>query len=144
MGRDQFSQLRHYPIAPAAFTERFENQKLPCWVAAANDTVFGYASARYFRPFAGSAHVAETAIYLRQEIRGHGVGERLYQKLLDHLPEDGFTVAVALITDPNPASEQLHRKLGFIRQGILPDLGRKNGQSLTASVWTKKINRGVA
>jgi phosphinothricin acetyltransferase len=128
------------PVTEAAFAERLANPQLPCWVAATESKLLGYASARHFRPFAGSAHVAETAIYLQDTCRGHGIGLKLYQALLESLPSFGFEVAVALITDPNPASEHLHKKVGFIRQGVLPDLGRKNRRSLTASLWTRQSN----
>ena len=43
--------------------------------------------------------------------------------------------AYALVTIPNPASEGLHRAMGFAMQGVQPDTGYKNGSWYGLGTW---------
>jgi phosphinothricin acetyltransferase len=89
--------------------------------------VAGYA---YGGPFAGRAAYrwsCAVSVYLERGRRRTGAGRALYGALLDRLAGRGFCVAFAGIALPNPASEGLHRALGFEPVGTYRRVGWKGG-----------------
>ena len=99
------------------------------WLVAEEDrAVAGYAYAGPFRDRPAYDRTAETTVYLRPDAGGRGLGRALYAALLDALASDGFHLAVAGMTLPNPASQGLHRALGFRSVGIFEQVGHKFGR----------------
>lgn len=90
--------------------------------------VLGYAKSARFRPKAAYASTCETSVYVGSAARGHGVGGALYTELLGRLDRSGLRLAVAGVTDPNPASAQLHRSHGFAPVGTFSGVGVKFGR----------------
>ncbi len=56
-----------------------------------------------------------------------GLGRVLMSTLLDILRRQGFHLAVAGVTLPNPGSVALHRSLGYVRVGEFQAIGWKRG-----------------
>jgi phosphinothricin acetyltransferase len=56
---------------------------------------------------------------------GAGIGTRLDAALLDLLRRDQVHLVVAVVAQPNPASNALHRRLGFSEVGTLDEVGFK-------------------
>ncbi len=75
--------------------------------------VLGYAYASRYRERAAYRWSVEDSVYLDPEARGKGHGAALLSALLSILRVQGFAKVYAVITPPNPASVELHRKLGF-------------------------------
>lgn len=100
----------------------------PWLVAQAGEQLLGYAYAGPHRQRQAYDWTVESSVYLRPEARGQGLGRRLYQELLALLQRQGFRTVLAGLTLPNPASEALHRQLGFQDVGIFPAVGFKAGQ----------------
>lgn len=100
----------------------------PWLVAQAGERLLGYAYAGPHRQRQAYDWTVESSVYLRPEARGQGLGRRLYQQLLELLVRQGFRTVLAGITLPNPASEALHRQLGFQEVGVYPAVGFKAGQ----------------
>ena len=119
-------------------TERFP------WLICDNGTdVLGYAYAGPHRERAAYRWSVDVAIYMAGGYRGHGVGTALYTALFDVLRIQGFYKAYAGITLPNPASIQLHRRLGFELVGVYKQVGFKGGAWHDVSWWELTLQTPV-
>jgi phosphinothricin acetyltransferase len=98
------------------------------FVAEHAGRVVGYACTRPFRYKAAYDTTVETSVYLAPGAEGHGLGGRLYERLLGSLTGADVHRIVAGITLPNPASIALHERTGFSRVGVLREVGRKFGR----------------
>ncbi|MGL5850661.1 MAG: GNAT family N-acetyltransferase [Phycicoccus sp.] len=106
-------------------------------VADAEGTVVGFAYADTYRPRPAYDGTRETSVYLTSSARGRGVGRALYDQLLDRVDTDGIHTCLAVIALPNPASEALHRAVGFDRVGTLREVGRKFGRWVDTGLWQR-------
>ena len=70
--------------------------------------------------------------------RRTGAGRMLYEALLERLTQRGYLTFIAGMTLPNPASEGLHRALGFELVGIYRRIGYKFGAWHDVA-WTQLI-----
>ena len=113
-------------------------QAIAWFVLEQNARVVGYAYAGRFHPRAAYRWACEVSVYLEQGRRRTGAGRRLYDVLLPHLTERGYRMAIAGMTLPNPASEGLHRALGFEPVGTYRDIGYKFGAWHDVA-WTQKV-----
>jgi phosphinothricin acetyltransferase len=89
--------------------------------------VAGYAYAGRFHPRAAYRWACEVSVYLEPGRRRTGAGRALYDVLLGDLADRGYRMAIAGMTLPNPASEGLHRALGFEPVGTYRRIGYKLG-----------------
>lgn len=103
------------------------------------DTVLGYAYSGAFRSRPAYRHTRETSVYLAPDAMGSGLGTRLYGDLLDLLRRDGIHLVVAVVTQPNPPSNALHRKLGFTEVGTLDEVGFKFGAYLSTTYFQLRL-----
>ena len=92
-----------------------------CWLVAADETgVLGFAYYGPFRERSAYRRTVENSIYVREDLRGQGVGKELGSALIARAAEAGFRQMVALIGDSdNVASIGVHASLGFTRSGVL-------------------------
>jgi phosphinothricin acetyltransferase len=104
-------------------------------VAEEDGEVVGYAYACRWRERSAYDWAVEVSVYVDAAQQGKGVGRALYAELLDRLRAQGFRVAVAGITLPNPASIALHERLGFERVGALGRIGWKVGAWHDVGYW---------
>ena len=114
-------------------------ERMPWLVCMAGENTAGYAYATPFRTRAGYRWTAELTVYVHPAYHRRGVGRALYTALLRCLAEQGFHMAVAIISLPNDASVGLHESLGFHRTGILERIGHKHGRWIDDDVWQKEI-----
>jgi phosphinothricin acetyltransferase len=110
------------------------------WLVATNgeengDAVLAYAYASKFRERPAYRYVVETSIYVSGPVQGQGVGKLLYRALVDTLRRQGFVHAVSVISLPNDYSINLHEATGFRRQGVLRELGFKQGRWIDVGFW---------
>ena len=80
-----------------------------------------------------------TTIYVREDARGHGVGKRLYSRLLELLSELGYYRAFAGIALPNAASVALHKSVGFRHLGVYRSVGFKFGAWRDVRWWQRQL-----
>jgi L-amino acid N-acyltransferase YncA len=99
----------------------------PWLVLEIDGVVAGYAYASRHRDRAAYAWAVDTAVYVGDGHRGHGVGRALYTALVDFLRAQGYFKACAGITLPNPASVALHEAIGFKPVGVYRGIGYKLG-----------------
>ena len=100
----------------------------PYLAAEEEGAVTGYAYAHRIAERAAYAWGAELSIYLHPSAAGKGLGARMYRALMDLLRLQGVRTSYGLVASPNPASEGLHRSLGFHRMGVQRNAGYKNGR----------------
>ena len=99
----------------------------PYLVCQDGDEVLGYAYAHRLGERAAYQWNAELSIYLSSRAAGRGLGTALYLTLMDLLRLQGVKTVCGIVTRPNPASEGLHRALGFRLTGVREKAGYKNG-----------------
>lgn len=111
------------------------------WRIAELDGAFaGYATASPFRPKRAYDTTVETTVYLRPGLEGRGLGRLLYGDMLSAAAQDGFRVALALITVPNAASVALHEALGFEALGVMREVGYKLGAWRDVGTWVLRLS----
>ena len=107
----------------------------PWLVLERGGAVTGYAYATPHRERAAYRWSVDTSVYVGEAHRGAGVGRALYERLLALLRAQGYYVAHAGITLPNPASVALHERLGFAPVGVYPAVGWKHGAWHDVGWW---------
>ena len=127
------------PRGPSHFTHRLDGDPLGelLLVAETDGVVVGYAAAGAFRPRPAYAATRETSVYLTAAARGRGTARALYADLLRRLDAAGVRTQVAVVALPNPASEALHRRLGFVHVGTLREVGRKHGRWVDTALYQR-------
>lgn len=103
-------------------------ERAPWLVVELDGTVRGFAYATRHRERPAYDWTAETTVYVDEAFTGRGVGQTAMTALLELLRLQGFHLAVAGITLPNPASVALHQALGFREVGVYPAIGWKLGR----------------
>ena len=127
--------------SPEEFAGRIAHtlERYPYLVLEEEGSPLGYAYAHPLAQRAAYGWSAELSIYLAQNTRGRGLGEKLYGALTKLLALQGVRTACALVTSPNPHSEAFHEKLGFVCTGLQEQVGYKNGRWLGVSFYQKAI-----
>jgi len=103
-------------------------------VARVDDEVVGFAYSGSFRPRPAYSRTRETSVYVAAGASHQGLATRLYEELLDLLRRDQIHLVIAVVSEPNPASDALHRRLGFTEVGTLDEVGFKFG-AYVSSTW---------
>jgi phosphinothricin acetyltransferase len=102
-------------------------ERLPWFVATLDGATVGYAYASPHRSRAGYRWAVDVSAYVHADLRGRGIGRRLYAALLAVLERQRFRRAYAGIALPNAASEALHRAAGFVPVAVYRRVGWKVG-----------------
>ena len=119
------------------FARRIEtySAKYPYLVAEMNGIPVGYAYACPLGSRPAFDWSVETAIYIREDCKGMGIGQLLYEKLEAILKIMGIrtmTVAVASVEREDPyltnASIAFHLRMGFTSVGTFRNAGCKFGR----------------
>ena len=119
-----------HPPESRSFRTRIEQmmEKLPWLVAEVDGKVVGYAYAAPHRVRAAYSWSTEFSVYIGSQYRHQGVGALLYQRLVTLVQRQGYRNVYALITLPNQAAVELHRKLGFTELEVRHHAGYKLGR----------------
>jgi L-amino acid N-acyltransferase YncA len=111
------------------------------WLACeAEGRVVGYAYAGPHRVRETYQWSTEVSIYIDSASRKSGVGTALYTSLFACLRLQGYRIALAGITTPNPGSQALHARMGFEDIGTFKDVGYKLGS--WQDVWWCQLSLG--
>ncbi len=134
------------PPSVEAMMERFESITGHGWafVVATDETgVVGYAYFTQLRDRSAYRYSAEDSIYVRDDVRGQGVGKALVARLLQDADRVGFRQMFAVIGDSdNVGSIGVHTSLGFQRVGVLRACGFKFGRWVDAVYMQRALGRG--
>ena len=122
----------------AEFEDRIRRtmEQYPFLVYQADDgQVLGYAYASRFQSRRAYDWSAETSVYVRQDVRGKGVGRSLYEELENLLRRQGVRNMYACIASPredntnlSDASIRFHAAMGFRLAGNFCRCGNKFSQ----------------
>jgi phosphinothricin acetyltransferase len=114
------------------------------WLVAADATgVLGYAYFTQIRDRSAYRFTAEDSVYVREDVRGQGVGKALVVRLLEEAERQGFRQMIAVIGDSeNVGSIGVHASLGFQRVGTLRATGLKFGRWLDSVYMQRALGQG--
>ncbi|MBR0673719.1 GNAT family N-acetyltransferase [Neoroseomonas soli] len=115
------------------------------WLVAVDEAgrVLGYGYYAPFRERSAYRFTAEDSVYVRNDIRGQGVGKALVAELLAHAEAKGVRQMVAVIGDSeNVGSIGLHVSLGFRQVGVLKAVGMKFGRWVDVVQMQKALGEG--
>jgi phosphinothricin acetyltransferase len=98
------------------------------WVVAEHKgATVGYAYGSPHRERAAYRWAADVAVYIDADHHRAGIGRALYTRLFEQLRAIGLWTLCAGITQPNDASNGLHRAMGFVPVGTYRRIGWKAG-----------------
>lgn len=98
------------------------------WLLAEDEGVpVGYAYGSPHAERAAYRWTADAAVYIDANHHRSGIGRALYARLFEQLRASGLWMVCAGITQPNDASNGLHRAMGFVPVGIYRRVGWKAG-----------------
>lgn len=112
----------------------------PWLVAERGDAVVGYAYGSVHRARAAYRWSVEVSVYVAAGAQRQGIGRLLYERLLAVVRLQGFHMAYAGITLPNPRSVALHESVGFTPVGVFPHAGHKHGTWHDVGWWYLALN----
>lgn len=115
----------------------------PYLVAELDGVVSGYAYAGAFRARPAYGATVEDSIYVDETKRGHGIGFKLLEALIDECTALGFRQMIAVIGDSaNHGSINVHKKAGFEMIGTLKSTGWKHGRWLDTVLMQRSLGEG--
>jgi L-amino acid N-acyltransferase YncA len=115
------------------------------WLVAEQEggLILGFAYISQFRPRSAYRFAGEDSVYVRDDIRGQGVGKALVAALLHRAEAAGFRQIFAVIGDSeNVGSIGLHVSLGFRQVGVMRSAGVKFGRWLDVVFMQRAIGAG--
>lgn len=116
------------PWTPVEHAEWYADKAVhghPVVVADDAGEILGYAAYGPFRPKAGYAATMEHSVYVRPQHQGRGIGRALLVAIIEAAHADGVHALIGGLSSDNEVSLGLHRSLGFVEVGRLPEVGRK-------------------
>jgi L-amino acid N-acyltransferase YncA len=113
--------------ARQAWFREHSSQHYPLWVAESKGRVIGWLDFKRFLPRCAYCGTAEISVYVDEEFRRGGVGQRLLEQAIARAPSLGLTALVGLIFGHNEPSLRLFQRLGFEQWGFLPRVAQLDG-----------------
>ncbi len=136
------------PPSVEEMTERFQKVVAHGWtwlVATDATGVLGYAYYTQFRDRSAYRYCVEDSVYVRQDVRGQGVGKALVARLIEDATARGMRQMIAVIGDSeNIGSIGVHASLGFQMVGTLRSVGVKFGRWVDVVSMQRALGRGDA
>jgi len=105
--------------------ETKKDQGFPVFVAEENNEILGFSSIGPFRPWAGYKYSVENSIYVKDGMRGKGIGKLLMQPLIDTAKEMKLHTIIAGIDADNKLSIEFHKQFGFVEVAHFKEVGWK-------------------
>ena len=113
----------------------------PYLVAELDGAVVGYSYASSFRPRPGYRFTCENSVYVDPSQQRKGIAKLLLTELIAHCAAQGLRQMIAVIGDSdNIASIKLHESLGFVRAGLLPNIGFKFDRWLDSVLMQRALS----
>jgi L-amino acid N-acyltransferase YncA len=114
------------------------------WLVACDASgVLGYGYYAPFRERSAYRFTVEDSIYVREDVRGQGVGKALVVKLIELATAAGLRQMIAVIGDSeNVGSIGVHASLGFHMIGTMRSAGMKFGRWLDVVTMQRPLGKG--
>ena len=103
------------------------SEHYPFWVAESEGRVIAWLDFKKFLPRCAYRGTAEISVYVDEEFRRRGVGQRLLEQAIARAPSLGITALVGFIFGHNEPSLKLFQRLGFERWGFFPGVAQLDG-----------------
>ena len=84
-------------------------------------------------------HVADFSVYVERSWRGHGVGRRLLERLIELAREIGYHKMVLSTFPTNASGVRLYEGLGFSRVGTYREQGMLDGRWVDTLIMEKLL-----
>jgi len=137
--------IAHFGTVPTDADEVLEDwygsgETYPWLVASSDDGQFiGFAKGSAWKTRKAYRWTVETGIYLAHGSQGIGAGKALYTVLFEILEKQGYRIALAGVSVPNPPSEGLHTSMGMNIVGEIDPAGFKLGQWIPVRIYQKNL-----
>jgi L-amino acid N-acyltransferase YncA len=136
------------PPSVEEMAARFHNVVDQGWtwlVAIDTSGVLGYAYYTQFRDRSAYRFTVENSVYVRDDVRGQGVGKALVARLVEDATTRGFRQMIAVIGDSdNVGSIGVHATLGFHMVGTMKAVGLKFGRWLDVVTMQRPLGPGAS
>ncbi len=129
------------PLQVVDFRERVRRirETYPYLVAEEDGQVVGYAYLDAYSSRSAYRYTADLSIYLRMDMRGKGLGEKLLEAVERCAIRQGLRNIVSVVTQENEASLAFHEKHGYRHCGRLHHAGLKMGRWLDVVFLQKEL-----
>jgi L-amino acid N-acyltransferase YncA len=116
------------------------------WLVATDATgVLGFGYYAPFRERSAYRFCVEDSIYVRDDVRGQGVGKALVTRLIELATERGLRQMIAVIGDSdNVGSIGVHASMGFHMVGTMKSVGIKFGRWIDVVTMQRPLGKGDA
>ena len=104
-------------------------------VEDAEGRLLGFGSYGSFRAYPAYKYTVEHSIYIEQQQRGRGLGRLLMQEVIAAARAQQVHALVGAIDAANSGSIALHERMGFVRVGLMPQVGFKFGRWLDLALY---------
>ncbi len=112
----------------------------PYLVSEVNGVVLGYSYASSYRPRPGYRFTCENSVYVDPSQQRKGIAKLLLTELIARCAAQGLRQMIAVIGDSeNAASIRLHESVGFVRVGLLPNIGYKFDRWLDSVIMQRAL-----
>lgn len=123
--------------------KNMRNRRLPHLVAEIDGRVAGYAYAVPFRKRPAYRYTLKHSIYVHNEFMSSGIGRTLLPALMEACAAAGYRQLIGYVDASNQASLRLHESLGFVRVGLLPNVGYKFGKWADSAMLQRALGPGA-
>lgn len=143
------NELATFELVPPSLEEMCARRQaildngLPYLVAELNGGIVGYAYAATYSPRPAYRYTIEDSVYLLPGHTGQGIGAALLAELIRRCELGPWRQMVAVITQGGTTgSADMHRKLGFVEVGRMPDVGYKFNRWVGTLVMQRALGEG--
>jgi L-amino acid N-acyltransferase YncA len=109
----------------------------PVIVAATDAGVVGWGSLNQFNPRQAYDFVADFSVYVERPWRGHGIGRRILDRLIELARTTGYHKMVLTALAANHAGLGLYESAGFSPVGIYREQGLLDGKWVDVAIMEK-------
>ena len=135
------------PPTAERMAERWQaivDRGLPYLVAEVDGEIAGFAYAAPYRTRTAYRYTLEDSIYVAPAFLRKGIGRGLLDRLVALATESGYRQMVSVIGDSgNIGSIRVHEAAGFVRAGILPNVGYKLGRWVDSVLMQRGLGEGA-
>lgn len=112
----------------------------PIIVAESSGEVVGWAALSTWNSRCAYARTVEASVYVRHDIHRHGIGKALLLDLIDRARALGHRTIIGGTCTEQAASLKLQASVGFVRSGLLREVGHKFGRWLDVAYTQLLLN----
>jgi phosphinothricin acetyltransferase len=130
------------PVSIESRIEWFEEHspgKRPLWAVELDSEIIGWVSFQSFYGRPAYDATAEISIYLKEDMRGKGIGKQILQYCIDRSPEFGIRTLLGFIFAHNEPSLKLFHSFGFEDWATLPNIAVLDGIERTLKILGRRV-----